>query len=241
MGITCAVGDLHGRADLLEKALSLAVHRGAKKFVVCGDFVDRGPASKDIIDCLMRGRHWGMEIVTILGNHEDMMIEACFGRLPLRHWLINGGGQTLASYGYQDGDLLFPLKPELEDHLIWLANLPWMYADSKRLFVHAGINPNVTMDEQKRDYCTWVRSGREDDYEVPYEGLHVVHGHEQYATGPIMLDNRTNLDTHAYAFGRLAVGVFDDDKPGGPVEILWAEDEHFDRYAQDQREENDYE
>lgn len=219
---TYAVGDLHGRFDLLCMALRLAERDcggGNGTFVVCGDFIDRGPQSRAIIDLLSAGPslpNWRW--VVIKGNHEDMMLQ-CLARRSLQWWLGNGGHTTLQSYGYQHGDMLHPLKIPPE-HLSWLDALPVYYIDQHRAFVHAGFNPALPIEEQNVQAMMWQRDPRGTDYS--YEGRHVVHGHEQYADGPILTPNKSNLDTFAWLHGRLAVAAFDDALPGGPTKILWA-------------------
>lgn len=223
MTTTYAVGDLHGRFDLLTKAMSLAEAHcgdGQGTFVCCGDLVDRGPQSRSIIELLMQGPslpNWRW--VVVRGNHEDIMLAGLTGG-RLDWWIPNGGDETLRSYGYQHGDPLLPLKVP-NNHLLWLAKLPYYHLDSHRAFVHAGFDPSKSLEEQSNQYMSWVRDPRGTDYS--YMGRHVVHGHEQYANGPVLTPNKSNLDTFAWLHGRLAVAVFDDAIPGGPIEILWAE------------------
>jgi serine/threonine protein phosphatase 1 len=221
---TYAIGDAHGRFDLVCQAISLAEADAGEiggVFVCCGDFIDRGPQGRNIIDLFMAGPslpNWRW--IILKGNHEDIMLQALAEpELKLHWWLRNGGGSTLASYGYAHGDALKPLRvPRV--HLEWLAALPLYHADAHRVFVHAGLDPSLPLDQQSEQEMMWVRSGRRDDYS--FDGKHVVHGHEQFADGPILLSGRTDLDTFAWLTGRLAVGVFDPAKPGGPATILWA-------------------
>jgi serine/threonine protein phosphatase 1 len=93
-----------------------------------------------------------------------------------------------------------------------------MHVDAHRVFVHAGIDPNCSLDEQDAEDVIW-KIYRDDD-DGGYGQRHVVHGHHQHAHGPIFKKNRTNLDTFAWYTGRLAIGVFDDARPGGPIEVL---------------------
>jgi len=103
-------------------------------------------------------------------------------------------------------------------HLDWVEQLPLMHVDAHRVFVHAGIDPNCSLDEQDAEDVIW-KIYRDDD-EGGHGLRHVVHGHHQHAHGPIFKKNRTNLDTCAWYTGRLAVAVFDDSTPGGPIEVL---------------------
>lgn len=103
-------------------------------------------------------------------------------------------------------------------HLDWMASRPFYHTDRHRLFVHAGVQPSVPLDEQTEHTLQWMiwPAGSDGDY----RGLHIVHGHEQFADGPKCFAGRTDLDTFAWYTGRLVVGVFDDSKPGGPVGFL---------------------
>jgi serine/threonine protein phosphatase 1 len=102
-----------------------------------------------------------------------------------------------------------------------------MYADRHRVFVHAGIDPNRPLDEQDAENMIWKIYP--DDDGGGHGQRHVVHGHHQHAHGPIFKKNRTNLDTLAWYTGRLAIGVFDDAAPGGPIEVLEVLGEPFDK------------
>lgn len=224
-GLTFAIGDLHGRFDLLEKAIIKAESiAGSRKgtFVVCGDFIDRGPDSKKIIERLIKGPDYSnWDWVVLQGNHESMMLE-CIKRLNFPWWINNGGNTTLTSYGYKNGDGWEP-KRIPQEHLDWLEELPTYYIDQYRAFVHAGFNPSVELEEQKKDMMQWIRDSRSDNYS--FLGRHVVHGHEQYEDGPILNTDKTNLDTFAWLYGKLGMAVFNNEVAGGPIEIVMIEGE----------------
>ena len=229
MSKTYAIADLHGRFDLLEMALArIAAHvEPPATLVTLGDYVDRGPDSCKIIERLMAGlEHDGWRLICLKGNHEDIMWQTC-RRLPdVDWWLTNGGGTTLISYGQREGDqadvTVVPAR-----HLDWIKRLPLMLVDKHRVFVHAGVNLNCPLDEQDAEDLMW-KIYRDDD-DGGHGQRHVVHGHHQHADGPIFKKNRTNLDTFAWYTGRLAIGVFDDAKPGGPIEILEVNGEPIDK------------
>lgn len=209
MSKTFAIADLHGRFDLMEKALARieeSYHTGGK-VVFLGDYVDRGPASKQVLDRLIAGPPKGWKWVTLKGNHEDMMVGCCNGP-DLSWWLGNGGAQTLESYGGAIPD----------EHLEWAKNLPMIHADKHRVFVHAGVEPSRPLDAQSEAVLLWMRYPQNAD--IPYPGLHIVHGHTPNKHGPELFPGRTNLDTGAVFYGRLVVAVFDDDKAGGPVSFI---------------------
>jgi serine/threonine protein phosphatase 1 len=105
-----------------------------------------------------------------------------------------------------------------DEHLRWIERLPLMHVDKHRIFVHAGVDSNCALDEQDPHDVIWKIY---DDHDEGGHGeCHIVHGHDPHEHGPILKANRTNLDTFAWYSGRLAIGVFDDDTPGGPLEIL---------------------
>ena len=227
---TYVIADLHGRFDLLCRAIDLveadAGERGGT-FIVLGDFVDRGPQSRNIIDLLMAGpQRPNWRWIVLQGNHEAMMLQCLSGAAPLHWWIRNGGGQTLQSYGYIDGDLIAPLKIPAE-HLSWLTRLPITHEDEHRIFVHAGVPFDKPLAEAKPQTLQWmlypgdVEHGDAEFHEdAPHvSGKHIVHGHHQSATHPLLKPHRTNLDSYAWATGRLAIGVFSD-APGGPERVL---------------------
>lgn len=217
-GRTYAIADLHGRFDLLGAALDrIEAHAENGKVIFLGDYVDRGPESRQIIERLMAGAPPGWRWTCLQGNHEAMMLETLRKPLHPDWWVGNGGGQTLLSYGHEDGGAYKPsVVPKA--HLDWIARLPLLYADEHRVFVHAGVSESYPLDEQPEQVLQWFRYPNGAD--VGYRGRHVVHGHEQFDDGPILLPKRTDLDTFAWYTGRIVVGVFDDAQPGGPVEVL---------------------
>jgi hypothetical protein len=104
------------------------------------------------------------------------------------------------------------------EHLRWIERLPLMQVDKHRIFAHAGVNPETSLDKQDPQDVIWKIYDDRDD--GGHGQRHIVHGHDAHAHGPILKRNRTNLDTMAWRTGRLVIGVFDDDVPGGPLEIL---------------------
>jgi serine/threonine protein phosphatase 1 len=234
---TYAIADLHGRFDLLNEALRQIHEHAAGNIgtvVTLGDYVDRGPESGQIIQMLMglqaaekSAPKPSWNFVCLKGNHEDMMVETLTMPLHPNWWIGNGGGATLISYGHPPkGEYSPELVPR--EHIEWLDNLPTMHVDEHRIFVHAGVDPTRPLDEQTERDMLWMLYP--DGADLGHGERHVVHGHHQFEYGPILLKNRTDLDTFAWLTGRLVVGVFDDDLPGGPVdtiEIQLARDPRF--------------
>lgn len=228
MSKTYAIGDLHGRYDLLQMAFAAIdnySHEPAT-IVMLGDYIDRGPDSRQVLDRLIDGQRRmrnGIDsdsLICLKGNHEDIMWQTC-RKLPSADWWIgNGGGATLRSYGHQGTvDLrAVDLSIVSSEHLDWIEKLLLMHVDKHRVYVHAGVAPKIALDEHDPEVLLWKRYPMHD--EGGHGHRHVVHGHDPYEDGPILKKNRTDLDTLAWRTGRLVVGVFDDDTPGGPVDFI---------------------
>jgi serine/threonine protein phosphatase 1 len=214
MSLTYVIGDIHGLDDLLSAALAeiTARSRGQAGFIIAlGDYVDKGPQTRQVIERLLPGIGGGWSFVALKGNHDAMMVEGLRDPAKLDGWLEKGGDAALASYG---GD---PAAVP-QAHIAWLDQLQLMHVDAHRLYVHAGVEPGVPLDRQSETTLLWKRYPKGDA--DGFGELHVVHGHDNDPDGPLLYQGRTNLDTAAWRTGRLTVGVFDDDRPGGPVDLI---------------------
>jgi serine/threonine protein phosphatase 1 len=206
--LTFAIGDVHGCLDRLEALIAaceeICAGRDAR-FVLVGDYVDRGPDSKGVIDLLIdRQSRNADRFICLCGNHDQMLVAAAAvdrSDSDLINWWANGGEQTLDSYGVDDPSEI------PEQHLAWLGALPLKFADHHRLFVHAGIRPGVPVAEQTPHDLLWIRepflSSRQD------HGQLVVHGHTPTETGlPDVRANRLNIDSGACFGGPLTAAMF---------------------------------
>jgi serine/threonine protein phosphatase 1 len=214
MSSTYVIPDLHGRCDLLGEALAgiAARARGQAGIVVTiGDYVDKGPDSKGVIDRLQSGLDAGWKLVALKGNHDAMMVEALRDPAKMAPWMEKGGDTALASYG---GD---PAAVP-QSHIAWLDQRQLLHVDAHRLYVHAGVDPELALDRQSEATLLWKRYPK--GFSGGFGPLHVVHGHDNHPDGPLLYEGRTNLDTLAWRTGRLTIGVFDDDRPGGPVDFI---------------------
>ena len=219
-----AVGDLHGRADLLEKMHaailkdSLDVPAERKVVVYLGDYVDRGPHSKKVVDILLEKPLQGFERVHLMGNHEAFLIEFLNDVEAGPGWFFNGGLQTLSSYGVKIGkhdelsyEVLQRVQEEFLDkvpkaHLDFYRTLEFSRTEGDFFFVHAGIRPGVPLDNQTDEDMLWIREeflGCEDDY-----GKVIVHGHT-ITWEPEVKQNRIGIDTGAFASGVLTALVLE--------------------------------
>ncbi|NLS06820.1 serine/threonine protein phosphatase [Rhizobium sp. P32RR-XVIII] len=210
MNFTFAVGDIHGCLEPLREMLDRIggrAHGGTVVFL--GDYVDRGPDSKGVVDLLMSGPGSGSwRWICLMGNHEDMMLRAYGSDEEYIWWLENGGFQTELSYG---GRVAF-------GHLVWAGKLPLMHVDDHRIFVHAGVVPERALNMQRPDDLLWLRVP--DDYSTDYWGKHLCHGHTPSDRNPITVANRTNVDSGCVFGGTLSCAVFDDSLAGGPIEFI---------------------
>jgi serine/threonine protein phosphatase 1 len=214
MDFTYVIPDIHGRADLLRDGLAgiLEHVRGQTGTIVAlGDYVDKGPDSKEAIDLLRRGPATGWSFVALKGNHDAMMVEALRHPSKMAWWLERGGDAVIQSYG---GDSSNVPPADIE----WLDGLPLVHIDRHRIYVHAGLDPDLPLDQQTERTLLWKRYP--EGFTSGFGCYHVVHGHDSFPDGPKLYEGRTNLDTRAWQTGRLMIAVFDDDKPGGPIDFV---------------------
>ncbi|WP_169711805.1 metallophosphoesterase family protein [Henriciella litoralis] len=228
-----AIGDIHGELDRLRDLHARIMFHHERLYsdrsmtlIHLGDFVDRGPDSAGVLELLieMEARD-DINVINLRGNHEQMMIEA-YGpdKSEARlHWLINGGDETIGSYGRRGRE-----HPP-QAHLDWAKNLDTihMIEDQKLAFVHAGVEPRTFPDSGERVHM-WTRSKRFFDPSTwrttALDGWTVVHGHtptrdfQPDAAGTPV--RRYNLDTGAVYGGKLTAGVFAG--PDEPVHYLFS-------------------
>ena len=217
------VGDIHGRADLLEK-LHGQILEDAKAFVsgrtvvvYLGDYVDRGLQSRAVIDLLLDAPLAGFEAVHLKGNHEQFLLEFLADASIGLDWLFNGGDATLYSYkvgrtgAWSSDEGLRRLQADFranlpERHLQFFRSLGLSHVEGDYLFVHAGVKPGVPLEQQKEYDLLWIRE--EFLYAQADYGRVVVHGHT-IAPGPEVKANRIGIDTGAFASGKLTCLVLE--------------------------------
>jgi serine/threonine protein phosphatase 1 len=217
-----AIGDVHGRADLLEDVFRrIDEDRAAAPTlrpieVLLGDYVDRGPASRAVLDRLIDRRRV-REMICLRGNHEIFLTEFLDHPAVLDEWRRYGGLETLMSYGLapamktaDPANVAAQLRQALPAaHRAFLSGLAVSFACGDFLFVHAGVRPRVPLDRQDDHDLSWIR----DDFllhEEEFEKV-VVHGHTPVAE-PDVRANRINIDTGAYATGRLTCLAIEGDE-----------------------------
>ncbi len=230
--IIYAVGDVHGRDDLLKQLIEkigedireTAEDRKAI-FVFLGDYVDRGMGSKSVIDLLIK---WEKETTKakskvefhlLRGNHEEALLQFLDDPLFGQKWVTYGGAETLMSYGVQpprlhiDEDAWIKASAQLgsamsQDHLDFLRGLAASLVLGDYVFVHAGLKPGKKLEQQQEQDMLWIRNEFIEDNRK-FEKM-VVHGHTPERE-PFIDHRRIGLDTGAYITGVLtAARLFDD-------------------------------
>jgi serine/threonine protein phosphatase 1 len=222
-----AIGDIHGRLDLLESLLSL-IERDQKGraglpvvLIFLGDYVDRGPDSKGVVDRLIRGFASPFMPVFLKGNHEDLLLSFLNDPVAGLNWLYNGGDAALLSYGVRLETIRLAAwgGPEglveavrefrvvlPEAHLHFYEGLRLFCRIGDYFFTHAGVRPNVPLDQQSEHDLLWIRKeflNSKEDF-----GAVVVHGHTPNRD-PQDFRNRIGLDTFAVGTGKLTAAGFE--------------------------------
>jgi serine/threonine protein phosphatase 1 len=219
--VTVAIGDIHGQADRLERLLAqigawAANVRGVRtRLVFLGDFIDRGPESKRVVDRLRALQRDGA--VCLRGNHEEMMVRSVDDGGARRQFVANGGDATLRCFG--EG-------AAFDDARLWMASLPSYYEDTLHYFVHAGVDPHVALARQSDATRLWIRRPFL-DFDGAFE-KYVVHGHTPTRRKDFegaesdVRGNRCNLDTGAGWGGPLSAAAFEE-RVARPVQLFTAD------------------
>jgi serine/threonine protein phosphatase 1 len=217
--VVYAIGDVHGRLDLLEDLLALIREdagrhpaESARTLIYLGDYVDRGPESRGVVDAVMADPPPGFVTVRLLGNHEEAMLSFLDGESDGLDWLSFGGLETLLSYGVplrslpNSGEAVKVLQAALieavpQPHVAFFRECRLHYSVGDYVFVHAGVRPGISLEKQTQTDLLWIR----DDFlrvRAPLPGRVVVHGHT-ICDLPQNREHRINIDTGAFVSGRL--------------------------------------
>jgi serine/threonine protein phosphatase 1 len=215
MPLTYAIGDVHGRSDLLAAIIDFidcdaARRRRTPRIIFLGDIVDRGHDSKGCLDIVGHALSDNPGSIFLRGNHDDWFLSYLEGdSREVTNWYRNGGMKTLASYADLDvGEALEFILRAHSRHLELLRRSVFMVDETPFAFVHAGIRPWVPVAEQAPKDLMCIRR---DFYDQVGRMSHVVvHGHTIVPGGrPVVTENRISMDTGAYLTGRLSVMVLD--------------------------------
>lgn len=185
-----AIGDIHGCCKTFKKLLlDKIVLKKSDKIYCIGDYVDRGKDSKGVIDFIIELRKIGYQIFTLRGNHEQMMLDSSIDNKKLEHWLINGGEQTLESFGISS------VKKLTKKYLNFLKQTEIFIATDKYIFVHAGLNFNLDNPFTDKEAMLWIRDEYFDKSKINNRFL--IHGHTPLPLKLIykqLKHNRINID-----------------------------------------------
>jgi len=223
--IIYAIGDIHGRFDLLQQMHKLILqdidaYKDYQKIVIyLGDYIDRGTNSKEVIECLINNPLIDFKKLYLKGNHENAMLGFMTNPVETEAWMFWGGDSTLISYGvdlYQENGeknnikkLSMDLQNKLpEQHKDFLRQLKLFHLEGDYMFVHAGVRPGIDLMMQKEEDLIMIRNEfifAPDNFEKT-----IVFGHTIFRE-PFVSNRRIGLDTGAYASGRLTAGVFESD------------------------------
>lgn len=210
-----AIGDVHGRLDLLRDlegqiAADAAGRQGETWVILLGDMVDRGPSSAQVVDYLIASPPAGLRRFCLRGNHEALMLDFLRRPQARAEWLEFGGHETLLSYGVPERALTEKFDDRSaraivdsyvpEEHRTFLEALPLSIETPEAIFVHAGLRPGVALEKQSAMDIMWWRDGFEDDYSEFAKV--VVHGHTP-REAPLVTKFRIAIDTAAVATGHL--------------------------------------
>lgn len=214
-----AVGDVHGRLDVLQPLLheiaqDALTSRPAEQplLVFLGDYVDRGPDSRQVVDLVLKLQLDGaFEVVALKGNHEEALLQFLAEPAFAMTWMEHGGAATLASYGVApcsmrtDADAWEPVRDAFDQalppaHRRFYRQLALFHVVGDYAFVHAGVRPGVALSAQTAHDLLWIRHEFL-NHRAPHEKV-IVHGHTP-SEEPQMLGHRLGLDTGAYATGVL--------------------------------------
>ena len=216
------VADIHGSHTALRDVLArIDADQSAQQRTVrnvqifLGDYVDRGPASREVLDLLI-ARSRSHEILMLKGNHETLFLDFPNNPAILANWRQFGGLQTLISYGLKPSINPTPseqrelarefLHAVPAEHRALLSEMPTSFSCGDYFFVHAGVRPGIPLKDQKEEDLLWIRQ----DF-LLYEGefeKFIIHGHTPVKE-PEIRSNRINLDTGAYATGKLTCLVIE--------------------------------
>lgn len=218
-----AIGDIHGRADLLTRTTEyVAMHLQqfpirASVCIFLGDYVDRGPDSRSVLEMLTSG--FPTQIVPLRGNHELMLLDFLRDPATAANWRYNGGIETLHSYGldvsgFRSGAQFQEVAEQFRvqlppEHLEFIRSTRQSISIGDYFFCHAGVRPRIPLEQQREEDLLWIR----DEFLSSefYHGKVVVHGHTPVLK-PEIKHNRVNIDTGAYISGRLTTLVLEGER-----------------------------
>lgn len=189
-----AVGDIHGCYDKLAAIMKILPwsKEDGDLLLFIGDYVDRGPKSRDVVEFLCRLKDKGGDFIFLKGNHEKMLLDYYIEQRDQMLYVANGGAETIASYVEGAiGKKAFQLP---EEHLDFLQSLKLYHETEDYIFVHAGLRDNVVVNEQMEEDLLWIRE--EFIYSAYDWNKRVIFGHTALET-PFVTPGKIGIDTGA--------------------------------------------
>jgi len=167
---TFAIGDIHGCFDSLKELIENKIQlQRNDKLIFLGDYIDRGSKSKEVIDYIIELQEKGYDLITLLGNHESMLVDAYNNDDFKSIWIQNGGAETLKSFGVNS------LKDMESKYLNFFNNLKLYFELDEFLFVHAGFNDEL--ENPFTDKYSMLWKSRERYLNSSLKDRTIIHGH----------------------------------------------------------------
>ncbi len=188
-----AIGDSHGCYDSLYVIVNEIIKLTKKdKLIMLGDYIDRGPDSKEVLDFIMRLHSEGYDIIPLKGNHEDMMLNAHSSLLDNFNWMRNGGDETLRSFGVSS------VKEIDMRYMNFVSAMPFYHIVNNFIFVHGGFNDDI--EDPFEDTYSMIWERRYEYHSPVFKGKTIVHGHRPHSLSELKEQLREspsviNIDT----------------------------------------------
>lgn len=181
-----AIGDIHGCFDRFKELVEQHIVLSKQdKLILLGDYIDRGPKSKEVIDYIIFLQNAGYDVIPLMGNHEAMLLDAFADRSAVTHWFINGGHKTMQSFG------ISRLTESDPSYIEFFRNLRYFYAFENYLFVHAGFNDSIEDPFSDRHSMLW--ESRQEYLHPLLKDRIIVHGHQTINISSLI----ERIDKHA--------------------------------------------
>lgn len=205
--------DIHGCSGLLRDALSFVYERNQNggKIIFLGDYIDRGPDNYGVLQIVMNPPK-GWEFVTLLGNHEEMFVDAYMHGTS---FYDKKAAQDIAGFGQDEFVMYDQILHGIDRSVIeWMYNLKVCHIEDKNVFAHAFYDDTLSPEDQTSHKSVWYRMDDWMAFQNSKQGLYLTHGHTPRTRGPVQSPNRTNLDCGAVFYGRFVIAEYHKDVQG---------------------------
>lgn len=161
---TLVISDIHGELEMFEQLLEkVNYHSETDQLILLGDYVDRGPDSRGVLNKVMELKEKGA--IVLRGNHDEMMVEAYDNKEKAwERWIRNGYLPTFQSYDSNTAGKQFPDTEEMKKHIAFIKSLDYYHITDKYIFVHAGVDPDTPIEETDPQILVWIRDKFHDGY-----------------------------------------------------------------------------